>query len=262
MKKESLLWRITPADGGPASYLFGTMHVRDLRAFKGLDLALRHLEECTVFATEFDFSETDPVALASALAIPGGRDLEQCLSPQAWRNLQHYSQKKFGMDAEQFRTQHPMSVSTALSMAFLLEESAHSLDETLWQYAKNSGKRTTGVESFADQLETLRTIPFEQHVKGLTWLLKNYQRHKQRLKKMMDRYSNGEIQALYKSAKKDAKGMRKILIFRRNKLMVNEFARIAQEEPLFCAVGAAHLAGEKGMLRLLKKQGFKVKPVL
>lgn len=260
--QDSLLWKIEPSTGGQASYLFGTMHVRDLRAFGWLDLAMQYVAECEVFATEFDFSETDSEALAAALELPEGKDLEQWLSPQAWKNLNRYAEKKFGSNAEAFRYQHPMSVSTALSMAFLLEESAHSLDETLWQHARSLGITTTGVETFADQLETLRQIPFEQHLKGLTWLLKNHGRHKTRLHKMMRRYADGEIQALYQSAKKDAKGMRKILLYRRNELMARRFGEIAAEQSLFCAVGAGHLAGGKGMLRLLKKAGFKVKPIL
>ncbi len=259
--KESLLWKITSPDGNLVSYLFGTMHVRDLRAFGWLDLAMQHLAECEVFATEFDFSETDAAALAQALELPDGKDLKQWLSPQAWKNLDRYASKKFASNAEAFRNQHPMTVSTALSMAFLLEESAHSLDETLWQHARSLGKPTTGVETFTDQLETLRRIPFEQHVKGLTWLLKNYGRHKTRLHKMMRRYADGEIQALYQSARKDAKGMRKILLYHRNELMAKRFVEIASEHSLFCAVGAGHLAGGKGMLRLLKKAGFGVKPV-
>ncbi len=261
MSKDSLLWRIVPAAGGPVSYLFGTMHVRDLRAFGWLELAKHYMEESQIFATEFDFSETDAAALSVALELPEGKDLQQWLSPQAWKNLDRYAAKKFQSSAEAFRHQHPMTVSTALSMAFLMEESVHSLDETLWQHARSIGLPTTGVETFADQLETLKHIPFEQHIKGLTWVLKNYGLHKTRLQKMMRRYANAEIQALYQSAKKDAKGMRKVLLYRRNALMTKRFVEIASSQSLFCAVGAGHLAGGKGMLRLLKKAGFKVESV-
>jgi len=238
------------------------MHVRDLRAFGWLDLAKRFVDHCDVFATEFDFSDTDNEALADAMALPEGYDLAKMLRPRAWKNLERYAKKKLGVPAEAFRFQHPMSVSTALSMALLFEESAHSLDETLWQYARSMGKRTTGVETFSEQIETLRSIPFELQLNSLNWQLKNYGRHKTRLKKMMARYASGDIQALHKSAKKDAKGLRKTLLYRRNTLMSNRFSEIAQEQSLFCAVGAGHLAGGKGMLRLLKKRGFKVKAVL
>ena len=75
---------------------------------------------------------------------------------------------------------------------------------------------------------------------------------------MMQRYANGELQALYKAAKKDAKGMRKILIYRRNRLMTKRFLELMHTQSVFCAVGAGHLPGGKGMLRFLKNAGCRV----
>lgn len=257
-----MLWRLTPESGGKPSYLFGTMHVRDARAFGWLDLAESCMATCTVFATEFDFSDTDPAAFAAALELPEGKSLKDFLPRNAWKLLDHFAQKKLHSSAEALQFQHPMSVSTLLSAAFFSEEMSHSVDETLWHRARALGMTTTGVETFAEQLDTLGRIPFEQHIKGLTWLLKNHNRQKRRLNKMMKRYAEGEIQTLYQSAKKDAKGMRKTLIYRRNKVMASRFSEIAVEKPLFCAVGAGHLAGGKGILRLLKNAGFKIEPVL
>ena len=216
---------------------------------------------CDTFATEFDFGDTDEAALAAALALPEGAALDTLLKPGAWKNLDFYCRKKLGIPAEAMRYQHPMAVTTALSTAFLADESAHSLDETLWHHARALGKQTTGVETFADQIETLGKIPFEQHLTSLTWLLKNYGRQKKRLKKMMHWYAAGAIQQLYKAAKKDAKGMRRVLLYDRNLLMTKRFDEIARQGALFCAVGAGHLSGGKGMLRLLKKAGYKVSPV-
>ncbi len=51
------------------------------------------------------------------------------------------------------------------------------------------------------------------------------------------------------------------MLYERNEIMARRFVEIASERSLFCAVGAGHLAGEKGMLRQLKKQGFKTTPV-
>ncbi|MGB0863917.1 MAG: TraB/GumN family protein [Saprospiraceae bacterium] len=36
---------------------------------------------------------------------------------------------------------------------------------------------------------------------------------------------------------------------------------MVQEQTLFCAIGAGHLSGKKGVLKLLKDKGYKVKPV-
>ncbi len=259
--KKSLLWSAQPKGGGPVSYLFGTMHVRDLRAFEGLDWAKNCLERCQVFATEFDFSETDAQAVSELLRLPENTTLDQLLSASAWKNLQFYARKKLGAAVDQIRRLHPMSVSLALTNAQLYTEAPYSMDESLWEHAKNTGKKTTGVETFEEQLQTLRNIPFEQHLKSLTWLLKNYGRQKKRLKRMLNWYRSGDLQRLYRAAKKDAKSMRKELLFKRNEIMARRFADIAASESLFCAVGAGHLAGQKGLLRLLKKSGFRVKAI-
>ena len=259
--KNALLWRLKPPKEGPDSYLFGTMHVRDLRAFNWLEQAKHCLDKCEVFATEFDFSESDPTQLAAVLQGGEQEPLDELLKPGAWKNLQRLCKKRLGIPAEHMRFTHPMAVSMALSNSLLADETNYSLDETLWNYAREQGKQTTGVETFEEQLEILGEIPYRQHLKSLTWLLKNYKRQKKRLRKMMQWYNAGELQKLYRSARKDAKGMRKVLLFDRNHLMADRVVEIAGKQSLFCAVGAGHLAGEKGMLRLLKKAGFKVRPV-
>lgn len=237
------------------------MHVREPRAFTWLDAAQRHIAESEIFATEFDFADTDEQAIAEALQMPEGASLDILLKPGAWKILDFYARKKLGISAETLRNQHPMAVAGSLTGALMQEAAPASLDETLWQYARALGKPTTGVETFAEQIDTLRKIPFETHVKNLVWLLKNYGRQKRRIRKMLSWYADGNIRQLYESARKDAKGLRKVLLYERNALMIKRFRAIALERSLFCAVGAGHLAGEKGMLRGLKKAGFKIKPI-
>jgi uncharacterized protein YbaP (TraB family) len=260
--KKTLLWRVTPLAGGPDSYLFGTMHVRDLRAFRWYDIVLSYLNDCSVFATEFNFSEMDGRALAETLQLPEGETLDMLLKPGVWKSLEKIAQKRLGFSAALLKFQHPMAVNTLISSSLLAEEAAQSLDETLWSYAQAAGKQMIGVESFEDQLNTIRNIKLDQQIAGLTWLVKNFGHQKKRLHRLMRWYEAGDLQQLYKAAKKDAKGMRRVMLYDRNRNMVEKFAAVAQTQPLFCAVGAGHLPGEKGMLRLLKKAGFKVKPVL
>jgi uncharacterized protein YbaP (TraB family) len=43
--------------------------------------------------------------------------------------------------------------------------------------------------------------------------------------------------------------------------MAHRLNLMVREQSLFAAIGAGHLAGEKGVLRLLKKQGLKLKAI-
>lgn len=238
------------------------MHVRDQRAFGWLDLALVCLDRCALFATEFDLHETDEAALSRALQLPEGKTLDMLLSKQTWKNLVRQMGKTGAFPVPMMQLMHPMVVSMTLSTRMLGEEANFSLDETLWRRALEAGKKTTGVETFEDQLKTLRHISLDQHIKSLTHTLKHLKQQKKRIKKMLNYYAAGDIKALYHTARRDTKGMRKILLYRRNRHMADKFAELALEQSLFCAVGAGHLAGDKGMLRLLKHQGFKLHPIL
>ena len=262
MTKNTFLWRIAPPGDIAPSYLFGTMHVRDERAFGWLDLAQKHLAECAVFATEFDFSEMDTAAMEATLRLPDGVQLPDLLPKTVWKSLERLCKKQLRMPAEAFRDQHPMAVSTAVTQAFLADDMPYSLDETLWQIAQASGKTCTGVETFAEQMDIVRRIPLKTHAQNLASLLKKPTRYRRHIRKMTEWYQRGDVTQIARAAKRDAKGLRRILIYERNELMARRFAGIAAAQPLFCAVGAGHLSGQKGVLRLLKKAGFVVRPVM
>lgn len=261
--KNALLWRITAAEGAsaPVSYLFGTMHVRDLRAFGQMETVERCLAECAVFATEFDFSDLDQTALAAALQMPEGLTLDVLLGRNAWKRLLHIAAKHLMVEGASLRFAHPMRVSAMLSAGLMETEMAYSLDETLWNSAKHLGLETTGVETFEEQIRILHSITLAEHVENLRAFLKNQKTHKRRTQKMMEWYREENLQNLYRSAKKETRGLRARLLYRRNEIMTARFAEIARDQSLFCAVGAGHLAGAKGMLRGLKQLGFKAQPV-
>ena len=51
------------------------------------------------------------------------------------------------------------------------------------------------------------------------------------------------------------------MIYNRNKAWSEKLPAIMKTAPTFIAVGALHLPGDKGLLNLLKKQGYTVEPV-
>jgi uncharacterized protein len=262
--KNALLWRIqaknAPVDAR-VSWLFGTIHVRDARVFERMEALKPYIDQSNVFATEFAFDETDHAVLASALRLPDGRTLDKMLPAGRWKQLLRLNERSAGLTLPELRDQHPMRAATLLTADFMNEEMPASLDEALWEYARTAGKTTTGVETFREQMEILQKIPMQQHLTNLSQLLKNHRAQKRRTRKMLDWYRAGELQKLYRAARKSAGGLRNLLLYERNTIMARRFADIANTHALFCAVGAGHLAGQKGMLRLLKKRGFSVKPV-
>jgi uncharacterized protein YbaP (TraB family) len=51
------------------------------------------------------------------------------------------------------------------------------------------------------------------------------------------------------------------LLATRNKNWISRIQQITKEKPTFFAVGAGHLGGKKGVIALLRNEGFTVKAV-
>jgi len=52
-----------------------------------------------------------------------------------------------------------------------------------------------------------------------------------------------------------------LLVYSRNRRWMQSLQFVLRTKPTLIAVGAGHLPGEQGMLTLLKKAGFTLKPV-
>ena len=51
------------------------------------------------------------------------------------------------------------------------------------------------------------------------------------------------------------------MLTKRNHKWINNMPELMKNESVFFAVGAAHLSGENGVLKLLKENGYKITPV-
>ena len=68
------------------------------------------------------------------------------------------------------------------------------------------------------------------------------------------------IRDRYKKSIENLGSFRKILLFDRNEFMTDRIHN-NMATATFYAIGAAHLAGQKGILNLLKKRRYQLNPV-
>jgi uncharacterized protein YbaP (TraB family) len=258
----SLLWKITPPHSDRHSYLFGTMHVQDIRAFYLIDTLKVLIGECDAFAAEFNLSDADPERMMTAFSLKEGETLMDFLTTKQYERLDKFLRKQFGFSGAQFLQTRPFSIANFLTTAIMHKEMQQSLDETLHSIAEQKGKVMLGLESFDDQLKVLEYIDRKTETKQLMSLVKNYKSHRKSINKLTKLYMEGNIQQLLKSSKKSLGKLRKVLLHDRNLKMANRIEEITQEQTLFSAVGAGHLAGKKGVLELLKDKGFRVKAIV
>jgi uncharacterized protein YbaP (TraB family) len=83
--------------------------------------------------------------------------------------------------------------------------------------------------------------------------------------KLVSQYKQENITGIYDAFSENkymSKKTKEIILDNRNENWIKQLQGLMQNESLFIAVGSAHLAGESGVINLLKKAGYKVKPVM
>jgi len=259
--KKSLLWKISGKNLPGDSYLFGTMHVSDERAFHAEELVKEKIRSCDAFALEFNIETADMNLKSDAMNLPEGVTLDSLISPKRFNKINKRFRRMTGLDLMQFNHSIPMQITNFITSIIFSNDRLKSLDETLFLYAKEENKILLGIETFEEQLEIMSKIPIKTQLQGMLKAFKSIKQFRKQALKMADLYAKADIQQLYKSGKKSLGSERKLLLYDRNELMADRISKMMKEQSIVCAIGAAHLAGKKGVLRLLKSKGFKVKPV-
>jgi len=258
-KKQTFLWKISHNEQN--SYLFGTMHVRDKRAFGALPILEEKINECEVFAAEFNLDDADAGQMNYHTLLPENQLLENLFKPKRYHALSTLFYKQTGMDISLLNNQKPFFVYQLLTETLFKEDMPFALDRYLYEHAKEQNKTLTGVETFAEQIAILNNISIQEQTTILNQTVRNFKKYRRQLKKLTDLYQSGNLSQLNKSARKSMGKLRKMMIDDRNFIMADRIAKMTSQQTAFVAVGAGHLGGKKGVLRLLKLKDIKLKPI-
>jgi uncharacterized protein YbaP (TraB family) len=126
--------------------------------------------------------------------------------------------------------------------------------------AKDSDKRVTGFETIQAQMDFLSKAYSDAEM--ITMLQES---NDDTGKKMVQNYIQENLPELYKditAPKIMNEKSRKWMLDVRNKNWVVKMPEMMKDKSTFFAVGAAHLLGEQGVINLLRKSGYTVKPIM
>ena len=235
------------------------MHVKDDRVFGGIEFLAQCIEACDVFAAEINLNA--PPLAPIIFQLPFGQSLQDFIPPNRFHRLRRLFLRAFQLDLLQLQFLKPIALLGLLQQQFLNEDRPQALDLTLWTIAQQQGKRCIGLEENQSQEHLLTEMDMDVQLKMLYDMARNISHFRRHSKKLTARYEREEIRQLYQSTKKGLHQQKRQLLYQRNEIMANRIAAIAKKEYLFAGVGAAHLAGSKGVLRLLKHKGFKLSPI-
>lgn len=259
--KDSLLWELVHPRTGVAHYLFGTMHVSNEGAYKHIPLVKEYISSCAVYAGEMDLEDPLLMELTTYFELPSGMSLKGLYGDKKYEKLRAIIQKAFSVELDRYNLLRPMIVSNMLAEKVLTASYDVALDQHLWSLASELGLETTGLESAADQIKILQSIPIPLQKQMLSKSLQNVSKYKKKIVKISRLYEEGKLGQLFLSSKRSLGELRKPLLYDRNYSMADRIDILAVGDSVFSAIGAAHLGGKFGVLRLLKKSGYIIKPI-
>ena len=263
-QKSSLLWEVSGNGLEKPSYVFGTIHIICPRDFNLNPSVERSLTASQQLALELDFDDPKMMTTMQQMtAMKGGETLKKLLNESDYQLVDRYFRDSLKMNVAMFGTFKPF-ILMSLMYSKILGCQPKSYELEFVQAAKKSKKEVIGLETVEEQMSLFDKIPYQKQAETVVKMIQGGDKARKEFGQLVELYQSQNIKKMAKLSQNsdlNFEGLEASLLDNRNENWIPIIAREAREKPTFFAVGAAHLGGPKGVIKRLKKAGYRVKPV-
>ena len=259
----TLLWQVSGKGLAKPSFLFGTFHLLckdDIHFSDQLQLAIKYADDIYM---ELDMD--DPSTLLGGLLYMNMKDnkkLEDLCTPAEYKKITNYFNDTLHTPLIMLQKAKPYFLVALLYPKMMVCKNYSGVEEELVKLAKDDKKDIHGLETIAFQSSIFDSIPYEVQAKELLKNIDSMDTYKDEFDTLMLAYKNQQLAAMDTLfTKSDISGYDDLLLNNRNANWVKQLNEIMKNKSVFVAVGAGHLLGEKGLISLLRKEGYKVEPL-
>ena len=278
-----ILYRISGNGLNSASYIVGTYHLAPASFADSIPGLRQALDETNQVCGELDMMDAlkpeNVARMQQMLILPEGVTLSSLLTDDQLDRLNAVLLKVMGSNfenetfASQMEKMTPVALTTSLTLACYSKENKsfnplELLDSYFQNVALMNGKTVLGFETVDFQAEILYNQPLPKQVEGLMCLVDNIDASTEITKRITDAFFSQDLQQI-EAVMEEESNMdcasspedEDVLINNRNHNWVEMMPKMMAEQPTFFAVGAAHLCGEQGVLKLLECLGYTIEGV-
>lgn len=265
----SLLWKISGKKLVNPSYLYGTMHL-----ICSNDNIEKSKVEDAIKLTSRLYLEVDFLGLDEEQGImellSDGIKIKNIKDKAKKEKLMALVSEHLGMKGFLIENTNLFTIFTML--AYKAVDTCAiptSVEEGLEAKFKHDRTKIAGLETMSEQMQFLRDSEIAS-LDNTIIALEEFDKMKEIYAELGKLYNAENISALYNLMLKPSdvytqeyiNKMMSILLVKRNKNWVKQIPEIASQAPTIFAVGAAHLPGENGVIKLLRKAGYSVEAIL
>lgn len=269
--EKSLLWEVTGNGLEKPSFVFGTIHIIDSEDYFLPKGTLTAIDQSDEMVFEIDMNEmtdiTSQMSLLQDAFMNDNLTLKDLLSEVDYKLVSDHFQK-MGLPLFMFERMKPMFLTVFASTDFdptgIQKGTMKSYEMEFFEMASKSSKAVSGLETIAFQMSIFDKIPYKDQAKMLIESIKNSDLGGTEFAEMVKVYKDQDIDGMISMISEDESGMAEfedILVDGRNKNWIPLMAELMKTKQIFFAVGAGHLGGKNGVINLLKKEGYQLKPL-
>lgn len=274
---EGLFWEIFQ-DGEPIGHIFGTFHSNDERV-----LDLPPVVKNTLLASSSFSMEAFPGAryfnphwgfkdIIDDMTLPEGQTLPDLVGEKTYRRIEERLVAN-GVSPERIPRLRPWAAMNELGTRKVRGKKKHGdiMDHVLYEMAAAEVSDLYQVETLEELMAAYYDFPLDAQVGLLRDRLEAHGSLDAVAEKMTEAYLREDLRGMlglsthFISADSVAKGYDRVylkhVLHIRNIVMAHYMLAPLRRKKAFIAIGALHLHGEKGVLRLLEDYGYSLRRV-
>ena len=270
--EKALLWELTGKDIKQPSYIFGTIHIIDSKDYFLPNGLLSAIDQSKKMVFEIDMKAMNDMSammgMMSKLFMKDDLTLKDLYEDEEYEEVKAFFAKK-GLPLMFLERMKPMFLSALAYVdigpgGLQGSEKVKSYEFELASIAETKNMETGGLETIEYQIGVFDAIPYEDQAKMLLQAIRAGDVDNQEMKAMVEMYTKQDIEKMASMVSNDGGGLENysdILLGDRNRNWIPLIIQDAKTQPTVFAVGAGHLGGKDGVIRLLKAQGYNLKPI-
>lgn len=264
-EEKSLLYEISGNGILQPSYLYGTIHIICKNDFVMTEATKQKFSATQQVYLELDMDDPKMIPeMMKSIYMTDGSTLKTLMSEADYQKVSKFFRDSLQTNIGMMDKMKPFVLSS-MTIPKLITCPNQSYEETFVKMANKENKEILGLESVQEQFGALDKMGMKKQADlMLIKVIENWNDGKQELMQLITDYKNQDVEAMYEDMTKsktiDAQ-FEEDLLSTRNKSWISKIHKISKEKPTFFAVGAGHLGGKKGVIALLRNEGFTVKAV-
>ncbi len=273
--KNPFLWEVKK--GEQTFYLFGTMHLGDPK-LQVLPKALKSaIDKSDEVRTEIPMDASLQMKSAVLMMRSDNKSLQEIIPKPLYQRTEKYiKQINPQLNLIPFDKMKIWALSTVTAMLEnqLKYPMLQAIDSEIYSYAQSKNKGVGGIEAIEEQITAMDMFSLEEQIMGLESTLDYLEQNSDFMEEMKSLYMLGDEKKMMafiegtmfkiEKYKKFEEKFMQVLLYDRNRLMVQRIETLLKEHPkkryLF-AFGVMHFLGHKSIMEYLESKGYSVSRV-